>query len=218
MCIRDRYIKEKKEKITRSDNHAVYIDFIALQREQEPLIILYELIKEYLFNYEQAKEILSTHTERTGKKFLSSSHVLLINRTDLIITNNNAFNISTIEIQQDTKEISVNGQTLHFTKKMIDNIPLSSSTACLKLQNLSFPLSLQKWEHGDFFYPLGMKQKKNLSDFFIDIKLPMHLKEKAMTLKSGNDIVWVVGYRIDERYKINKGEECFFVEITDQQN
>ncbi|MFC2097994.1 tRNA lysidine(34) synthetase TilS, partial [Bacteroidota bacterium] len=68
---------------------------------------------------------------------------------------------------------------------------------------LEFPLILRKWKHGDYFMPLGMKSMKKLSDYFIDIKLSIPEKENIWILCSGDNIIWVIGMRLDERYKIS---------------
>ncbi len=75
--------------------------------------------------------------------------------------------------------------------------------AYLNKGKLNFPLRLRNWERGDWFVPFGMKGKKLISDFMIDLKIPLSLKKDILVLVSGEDIVWVVGYRIDDRYKMN---------------
>jgi tRNA(Ile)-lysidine synthase len=74
----------------------------------------------------------------------------------------------------------------------------------LDYHKLEHPLSLRKWKPGDIFHPLGMKGKKKLSDFFIDLKLSEEQKNEAWLLCCGAQIVWVVGYRIDHRYRVTE--------------
>jgi tRNA(Ile)-lysidine synthase len=70
---------------------------------------------------------------------------------------------------------------------------------------LSFPLVLRRWEEGDFFQPIGMNGKsKKISKFFKDIKLSLLEKQNIWLLCHNNQIIWVVGFRQDERFKANK--------------
>ena len=80
---------------------------------------------------------------------------------------------------------------------------------------MSFPLKVRTWEQGDYFHPFGMKGKKKLSDFIIDQKVPFSLKEDIkVLLNSNNDIIWVVGYRMDNRFKITSSTtEIITIEI-----
>ncbi|MEI6681915.1 MAG: tRNA lysidine(34) synthetase TilS [Bacteroidota bacterium] len=81
-------------------------------------------------------------------------------------------------------------------------IPAARNMASLNFDKLRFPLLVRKWQPGDAFYPLGMKKKKKLSDFFIDQKFTLKEKEETWLLCSGNDIVWIIGHRIDHRFRV----------------
>jgi tRNA(Ile)-lysidine synthase len=93
-----------------------------------------------------------------------------------------------------------------------------ASIASLDLDKLVFPLQLRRWEKGDWFMPLGLKGKKKLSDFFVDHKISLADKEKTWLLVSGKDIVWVVGKRIDNRFRITpKTKKAFVISTVDDQ-
>ena len=85
----------------------------------------------------------------------------------------------------------------------------------MDLDKLQFPLLIRKWQQGDYFQPLGMTGLKKVSDFFIDEKLPLHEKENTWLLCSGEIIVWIMGQRIDNRFKITpKTKNILQIEIS----
>ena len=87
----------------------------------------------------------------------------------------------------------------------LESIPGDPLTACLDLDEIQFPLTVRHWMHGDYFYPLGMDQNKKLSDFFVDQKVPVPEKERIWIMASGKKIVWIMGPRIDNRFRIKPG-------------
>ena len=96
-------------------------------------------------------------------------------------------------------------------------IPKAKEIAMLDLDKLVFPLILRKWENGDCFYPYGMKGEKKISDYYKDLKYSIIDKENQWLLCSGKDIIWVVGQRIDDRYKItDKTKTIYKLEIDEQ--
>ena len=115
------------------------------------------------------------------------------------------------------KFISINDKQILFPINLSflvsDNLTYvdNQNIAYLDYDLLDFPLKIMKWKDGDYFYPLGMQKKKKLSDFFIDNKLSLFDKEDVWLLYSGNNIVWVVGYRIDDRFKLTKDSKKAYI-------
>ena len=102
------------------------------------------------------------------------------------------------ECNYDDKKLSMkilSGTSINLKEK-------ENTIAHIDYLKLVFPLRIRPWKLGDFFFPLGMTGKKKLSDFFIDKKLSINEKENVFVLESAGSIVWIIGYRIDDRYKI----------------
>jgi tRNA(Ile)-lysidine synthase len=130
---------------------------------------------------------------QSGKHFYSASHELIKDRDKLIVAEVSGKG----EKNFTTADLSF--EEFPYLPKM--QIPHDKNTAWLDADKLELPLTVRFWQEGDRFVPLGMKGKKKVSDFFIDNKIPPHHKEKQLIILSGKDIVWLVGQRIDERYK-----------------
>jgi len=109
-----------------------------------------------------------------------------------------------ILIEKDEKMILFENGILELESLLTTNCKLqnTNSIACLDATEIKFPLLLRKWKQGDYFYPLGMKKKKKLSKFFIDLKLSKTDKEKVWVIEMNKKITWVIGYRIDDRFKL----------------
>ncbi|MFC7357486.1 tRNA lysidine(34) synthetase TilS [Jejudonia soesokkakensis] len=161
--------------------------------------LLYELLSPFGFTDFTALSALLT--AQSGKQIFSETHRILKDRDVLLLT----------EVIKDVEELSVTIPKktskittpipLHF--EIVDNRVLSNdATIFVDYDKLQFPLTLRKWKEGDSFQPFGMQGKKKLSKFFKDEKVSLVAKEKMYVLCSGNEILWVVGMRMDDAYKV----------------
>lgn len=195
----------------------IEIPFSALNNKKPQKIHLFHLIKDFGFNKDAVRKILDAIESEPGKMFYSETHCLLVDRESIII------NETTEEIKQSFFINSIDSfASLPFKikAKLVVNknfeLLKKSNVACIDNCKLKYPLVLRVWEQGDYFYPLGMTQKKKISDFLIDTKVNRIDKEKVWVLCSQNEIVWVVNRRLDNRFKLTENTKDIL--ILDYQN
>jgi tRNA(Ile)-lysidine synthase len=212
-------IEALRREVFRAENEVGFIDSEKLRREPEPVIELYELLKPYHFNYYQAVDIGQALDAEPGKRFDSPTHTLVKDRAQLVITPKSLALYESGKLDRDqprfkNEVVKLEAQTL---PALGYRIPGSPRMAALDLQTLYFPLRVRRWKEGDWFCPLGMTSKKKVSDFLIDEKIPLNLKERVRVLLSGDSIVWVIGHRIDNRFKItDKTEQVYQLVLENQ--
>jgi tRNA(Ile)-lysidine synthase len=185
--------------------HEWHINIPELHKSKMPELFLFEFLQHFGFNSTQITDIYKSLDKQSGKRFFSEKHGLLKDRDVLIVfPKDDKKEILPIEIHQDDITIDYPGSlNIEYLKNNSQfNIPAGRHVECFDADTLHFPLILRSWQHGDTFIPLGMKGRKKVSDFFIDNKLPAHIKEQQLVLVSGDDIIWLVGHRIDDRYKL----------------
>ena len=167
--------------------------------------IILELFATFNFSAAQVEEIRKLMHASNGSCLASSTHRLIRNRNWLIVAPAESLLSSHIMVaESDTKIFFENG-ILEFQTEAADGFPLTQGReiAGLDAATIRYPLLLRKWKQGDYFIPLGMNGKKKLSRFFIDLKLSKTEKEKVWVLEMDKKIVWVVGFRPDDRFKIS---------------
>ncbi|MBC8054747.1 MAG: tRNA lysidine(34) synthetase TilS [Sphingobacteriaceae bacterium] len=183
----------------------IQISLEKLKALQPRKLLLYELFRLYNFSESVLEDLADSWEGQPGKIFESGTHRLLLDRNALILSQIAAGTISPKLINPD--EVLVRWGKFQFRIEDTDAARLqagiSNNTAFFDKALLHFPLILRQWDTGDYFYPFGMKGKKKLSDFFTGLKIPLTLKSNIPVLVNGNgDILWVAGYRSDERYKV----------------
>jgi tRNA(Ile)-lysidine synthase len=165
---------------------------------------LYELFSVYNFSKDQCASIELILDSDSGKQFVSTTHRLYKDRDHLLLIEVEDESFERYYIDSPGSKVSLPfAMDIDLVEKNdMGELPDSQLIAYLDFEKLSFPLTIRKWLHGDHFYPLGMEKMKKISDFFIDTKIPVPLKKRTWILASGNKIVWIMGQRIDDRYKI----------------
>lgn len=203
-------VKLIEENITTTTAQAVFLDLKKLMSVDEKLIVLHHMLKKFNFSYIQTTNILTGIKGISGKQFLSPTHLLIKDREQLVITpvqtTQQSEQILLKSLDKDSSKIhaQLGWQIERKTVTPDFIIPRKPTIACLDWEKVELPLTVRRWQQGDWFKPLGMNQRKKLSDFLINQKVPVNLKDQVMVVASGEDIVWVAGYRVDNRYKVTK--------------
>ncbi|HIX85922.1 MAG TPA: tRNA lysidine(34) synthetase TilS [Candidatus Parabacteroides intestinigallinarum] len=180
----------------------------ALCRFPAPEAILYELLKEYGFSRWVSAEVFDALRKESGKVFYSKTHRLLKDRAYLWIVPLEREAEKTSFLLDPSREIYREPVGLTFRELPITpdfQIEKNRRFAYFDADKLRFPLTLRKWREGDWFVPFGMKGRQKLSDYFSDHKFSRIEKEKAWLLCSGDAIIWLIGERADNRFRIDSG-------------
>jgi len=201
-----------KKKLLQIKGEEVHIPVLLLKKSFPLLTILYEIIRPFGFSPHQVKEVANLLDSSSGRYVRSASYRILRNRDWLIL--------SPLQLEQaghiliETEQEVVHFENGKLTLELISSMKgpwnptellmpaPASSIALLDAASVRFPLLLRKWRPGDYFYPLGLRKKKKLGRFFIDNKLSLADKEKVWVVEMDQKIVWVIGLRIDDRFKV----------------
>ena len=196
-------VGELMKKICKQKGNEIHIPVKQLMAFNSRALI-YEIILPFGFNEKQVDEVIKLADSESGKYIQSpeSLYRIIKHRHWIIISPVQATEAENIVIEEGDKEIIFSLGKLRVERTLNLKPQTLNDKVSLDAKAIRFPLLLRKWKTGDYFYPLGMKKKKKLSRFFIDLKLSKTEKEKVWVLEINNRIAWVVGYRIDERFRI----------------
>jgi len=215
-------IKEVFDKVVVKKMNRLFISLKSIRNLTNLSTYLYEWLSLYGFNASSVSDIINTLDEIPGKQFYSETHRLIKDRDYLVLTtkketdnhgsNQEIDHIVRNRIYKNTDGISqpvrIKIDKYNYSEEYC--ISEDSMIASFDYEKLKFPLEIRRWEKGDFFYPFGMKQKKKLSDFFTDQKFSLLDKENTWILCSGGDIIWIIGHRIDNRFRLTSSTKKIF--------
>lgn len=197
----DDYIQLIYNLVVSEDDEGIVINIKKIKDLPNTGALLYELLRPFGFtDFDAIENLLDA---QTGKQIVSKSYRIIKNR-ELLLISRISDNIKGIEFQIESGELELKEPvSLQFSEAERFQIT-NALTIFVDTDKLIFPLIIRKMKEGDVFHPFGMKGKKKLSKFFKDEKLSLVAKENSWLLCSGDQIVWVIGYRMDDRFKVTK--------------
>lgn len=205
--------KVRDDIVVRNGDSAV-IDPSKIDEHMPLNFVIYELMSSgYGFKgdvVDSLVDALQKGEESTGKRFYSKEYVAYIDRGLITITPIREEDTCSTNIAFEQHRVYCGNSMLMFIHTDIDNIDnlnQPANIALLDMDKLTFPLTVRRWQDGDSFVPFGMINHKKLSDFLIDEKVSLLDKRRQFVVVSGEDIVWVLGRRIDNRYRIDTSTE-----------
>ena len=168
------------------------ISIEALEKECEPETVLYECLSPLGFRAAQVSEMYQSLKGQSGKEFVGRGWRAVKDRRMLLL--------APIE---EMEEPRLQWEERRLTSDFV--IPRDKQVACLDADKLKAPLTLRRWRDGDTFVPFGMKGRKRVSDYLTDRKFSLLQKERQWVLCCGEEICWLVGERLDNRFRIDEG-------------
>lgn len=202
------FLEKERGKFIKCNKGICHINLKDVEEAYPLEDMLYRLLENFGFNRNDTDDIVEVYrTGKTGSRFFSGDYEVLFDRGELLIKeksgekNNNEYFIGETDYFID-KPFKMSVKKINPDE--IGNEDLKKSeNGYFDIKKLSFPLKIRKWRKGDRFQPFGMKGSKLLSDFFTDLKLSGFQKENIWVMESNGDIIWVVGYRISDKYCVN---------------
>ncbi|MBS7564452.1 tRNA lysidine(34) synthetase TilS [Mucilaginibacter sp. Bleaf8] len=166
-------------------------------------LLLHGLLKAYGFNETTVDDVISALSKHAGRRFESLHYSLLLDRESLILAPKTPPQVAAVSLSESTQEVIFHNYTLRISTSIDTVLKPDPMVAMVDAGLLTYPLTLRTWQQGDYFIPLGMPHRKKLSDFFVNQKIPLLHKSQVPLLVNGNgDVIWVGGYRLDNRYKV----------------
>jgi tRNA(Ile)-lysidine synthase len=193
-----------REEIFEGGSEGIQISIGSLKKLVPMKTWLFELFSPFGFTGAQCEGIEQIMNAESGSRSISPGFQLYKDRDHLILVGSKpaSFERYYLDRPEHLSLLPFSMDVEVLDREELAEIPADRNTACLDYDEIEFPLTIRHWLHGDYFYPLGMDQIKKLSDFFVDEKVPVPEKDRKWILATGRKIVWIMGHRIDNRFRI----------------
>ncbi|MEO6522973.1 MAG: tRNA lysidine(34) synthetase TilS [Mucilaginibacter sp.] len=182
----------------------IHINIAAVKSLSPQRLLLFALLNPYGFSETVINDIISSLDKHSGRVFEAPGYVMVLDRNKLILSKSKAA-VDTVLINREDSEVTYGNYKINL---LHDDSPLivkdNPMALSVDAEALIYPLQVRSWQHGDYFIPMGMTGRKKLSDYFVSEKIPVNQKDQIPILVNGNgDVIWIGGYRPDERYKVS---------------
>lgn len=194
-----------KKEMVREEEEMIKIDIAKLKKAIANATILYEIIKDYGFNTDHVDQIFRA-IDNVGAQFYSKMYHILVERKSILIKRKSRYSTVDRKVEMLPQNIDLpKGQLIATVlKEKPTQLNLGESITLLDLDKIKLPLIIRNWQDGDRFQPLGMNGKsKKVKDYLRDKKVSLFDKATVLVAESEGAIVWVIGYRADERFKVS---------------
>lgn len=210
-------LSEQVEDLVWWDGVQLRIDKAGLQNNPHAGLLIHYILAPY-GQFDKAG-ILQALNGQPGKRFVNDEYELIVDREHLIVHKPQEIENKEYRLQRTSQVLKrpLNLITDVLTMEALGEIPKRRDVLCVDADKLEFPLTLRLWKSGDRFQPFGMKGMKKISDYLTDEKVPLHEKEQVWILCSGESIVWVVGFRPDDRFKVDDNTKMVYLAELNEQ-
>jgi tRNA(Ile)-lysidine synthase len=198
------YISQLRERISEEKEQFITYNIGQLKAYLHNKALLYELFRPYGITNALITDLLKVVAGKTGGQIITGTHRIIKNRKEIIVSDEKIAGETSYTVNDMHEFCVFPGISSAKMVRITESFEILSDPhiACIDFEKVSFPMIIRKWKQGDLFYPLGMKQRKKLSNYFIDNKYSRFEKEDIFILESQGNIVWIIGIRIDDRFRI----------------
>ncbi len=210
----DFFIKDIKKEVVHTEKDITVIDVKKLEFYPSRELVLFEILAPFGFNATQISTIGKTLHTKTEKTFFSENNHLIISRKKIFIRKKTRQPHQVFSLHRHEWKVKISPTEIIGLQPKSPDTEISKTgknIAFLDAEKLAFPIKIRHWREGDYFHPLGMHgKKKKIKDLFHDLKLSQFEKEAVWLVESAGMICWVIGHRIDDRFKITEKTKKVF--------